>query len=152
MTLGGCVRGSAARTSAFVAVVAASVLACDPAADGPAGSTGEASAIARSAAPGSEPPLGRPAVSASPLVGDGAVEFAIADLVDRLGYDPADVMLVSIDAVEWPTSALGCPQAGQEYEPGPVPGYRVVLQVDDKTYQYHAAAGDTEPFRCLFLD
>jgi hypothetical protein len=90
-----------------------------------------------------------PPVSASPLVGDGAIAFAMTDLVDRLGFDRDEVILESIEAVEWPDTALGCPAVDQEYEPGPVPGYRILLRVDDQTYDYRGAAGSSEPLQCV---
>jgi hypothetical protein len=89
-----------------------------------------------------------PGASDVPLVGDGAVEYAIDDLGTRFGYDAAEITLESIEAVEWPDSALGCPPVEGESEPGPVPGYRIVLTAGDQTYEYHGAAGDSEPLPC----
>jgi hypothetical protein len=127
----------AARRSALIALLATSSLACVPS----DATTPEISLADRT-----------PVVSASPLVGDGAIAFAISDLVDRFGYEPDEVILESIEAVEWPDSALGCRQADHEYDPGPSPGYRIVLTVGDQTYEYHGAAGDSEPFWCSSAD
>lgn len=138
--IGGSVRGAAARRSALIALVAVTALAC---------SFDDAS-VGVPAEPRPSSAFGPQAASASPLVGDGAIAFAI--LADQFGYDTDTVMLESIEAVEWPDSALGCPQVDQEYEASPVPGYRIVLRADDQTYEYHGAAGDSEPVRCFSSD
>jgi hypothetical protein len=93
-------------------------------------------------------PLSSPSASAVPLVGDGAVEYAIDDLGALLGNDPTEITLESIEAVDWPDSTLDCPPVEGESEPGPVPGYRIVLTAAGETYEYHGSAGDSEPMRC----
>lgn len=140
--IGGSVRGAAARRSVLIALVAVTALAC---------SSDDAS-LGVPAEPRPSSALGPQAASASPLVGDGAIAFAITDLADQFGYDTDTVMLESIEAVEWPDSALGCPQVDQEYEASPVPGYRIVLRAGDQSYEYHGAAGDSEPLRCFSSD
>ena len=44
---------------------------------------------------------------------------------------------VSIQAVEWPDAALGCPSPGESYAQVITPGYRVVLEVDGLEYELH---------------
>jgi hypothetical protein len=139
---GGSVGGAATRLSLLAALVAATLLACNP----------DDASLGVSMEPRPTSAIGRQAASASPLVGDGAIAFAITDLADQLGYDTDAVILESIEAVEWPDSTLGCPQVDQESEASPVPGYRIVLRAADQTYEYHGAAGESEPFMCVAPD
>jgi hypothetical protein len=39
--------------------------------------------------------------------------------------------------VEWSDSSLDCPQTGMEYLQVTTPGYRIVLQVNNQSYEYH---------------
>ncbi len=47
-----------------------------------------------------------------------------------------------IDAKKWTDTSLGCPQAGQTYNPGDITGYAITLKVKDQNdqevkYIYH---------------
>ena len=77
-----------------------------------------------------------------------AVAWAKKDLAARLGVSPEGIALVSIDAVEWRDSSLGCPQPGQMYLQVITPGYRFVLRADDATYEYHSARGADQAILC----
>jgi hypothetical protein len=88
-----------------------------------------------------------PAAPAAPS-GDAptAEQDPIADLaVDALAVDlevPQDrIHVVSVTAVNWPDSSVGCPQPGMQYLTVITPGHKVVLKVDERTYAVHEAKG-----------
>lgn len=66
-----------------------------------------------------------------------AVRLAKEDLARRLDVSPEDVQVVSIEAVQWPDTSLGCPQPGMMYAQVITPGFRVLLEAEGETYQYH---------------
>lgn len=69
----------------------------------------------------------------------------LQDLIDRTREDlavrlavPADqISLLEVSAVEWSDSSLDCPQPGMSYLQVITPGYRILLQAKDQTYEYH---------------
>jgi hypothetical protein len=65
------------------------------------------------------------------------VQLAIADLARKLDLAPGEIAVLSVDAVEWPDTSLGCPQPGMMYAQVITPGYRVFLQAEGQTYEYH---------------
>lgn len=75
------------------------------------------------------------------------VALAIADLAGRIGASNEDVLVISSENVTWPNGALGCPKPGSSYTQALVPGYRIALRFDGRTYWYHGAEGG-EPFLC----
>ena len=81
-----------------------------------------------------------PAVSVPPAA-EAAVAAAKADLADRLGMAGEDILVTSIEAVEWSDSSLGCPQPGMMYMQVITPGYRVIMQAQGQAYQYHTDQG-----------
>lgn len=68
------------------------------------------------------------------------VEQAMADLGARLQSSAPVIELVSVEAVEWPDSSMGCPQPGMNYLMVVTPGYLVKLRADGAIYQYHGNA------------
>lgn len=60
-----------------------------------------------------------------------------ADAARRLGQDPARVRVVSLEAVDWPDTSLGCPEQGKFYAQVITPGYRVVVRAGNTDYEYH---------------
>lgn len=66
-------------------------------------------------------------------VSHAAQEFLAA----QTGIDLGAMEVVSIEEVEWPNGALGCPQPGQMYMEVITPGYRVVIEAEGETYQIH---------------
>ena len=60
-----------------------------------------------------------------------------ADLATHASVRPADIAVVQTQAVDWPDSALGCPQPGMGYMQVITPGYRVVLQASGRQFHYH---------------
>ena len=60
------------------------------------------------------------------------------DLSQILGLPVDEITVLSVEAVEWPDSSLGCPQPGMHYLQVVTPGYQILLQAQGKTYTYHA--------------
>lgn len=65
------------------------------------------------------------------------VAQAKEDLARRLSIKVEEIGLVEAKAVEWPDTSLGCPQPGMMYAQVITPGFRVVLEAEAKTYEYH---------------
>jgi hypothetical protein len=71
------------------------------------------------------------------------INLAIADLAQRLGISREQILPDPIDPKKWPDTSLGCPEAGQTYNPGEITGYEITLKVKDqnnqeKKYTYHS--------------
>ena len=66
---------------------------------------------------------------------------AIQNLSDQTGLPPEQVTLVSIEAVEWSDTSLGCPQEGYMYAQVITPGYRIILAAGGDQYEYHTDEG-----------
>ncbi len=63
---------------------------------------------------------------------------AIGDLTARLKIAPETVMVVSVSAVDWPDTSLGCPQPGMFYAQIIVSGYTIILSASGQQVEYHA--------------
>jgi hypothetical protein len=59
------------------------------------------------------------------------------DLAARLDVDPEDIA-VSVVPRTWLDTSLGCPDEGQTYEDARIEGFLFLLEIDEKTYSYHA--------------
>jgi hypothetical protein len=82
------------------------------------------------------------ATEVEPLAGaEQVVQLAQKDLVQRLGLAAEAIQLVSVEAVEWSDTSLGCPQPGMMYAQVITPGFRVVLKAKGQTYEYHTDTG-----------
>jgi hypothetical protein len=66
-------------------------------------------------------------------------ELAVRDLALRLEFDLNKITVVSIESVDWPNSALGCPLPGADYAQVITPGYRIKLEADGEVYTYHTS-------------
>ena len=84
------------------------------------------------------PPTTRPPEAVSPVTGfeaivDAAVKFAAAEL----GVDPAEITVLSVEAVEWRNSCLGVDKLGEMCMDVITPGYRVLLDVNGQEVAVH---------------
>lgn len=72
-----------------------------------------------------------------------AVQLAVATAADLLQVGPEQVVVVSVEPMDWADSALGCPEPGRAYAQVISPGYLVVVStVDDPAeLQIHTDAG-----------
>jgi hypothetical protein len=76
------------------------------------------------------------------------VAAARADLRNRVTtLKDENIRLLSAEEVTWNDGSLGCPEPGMMYTMALVPGYRIVLEADGQTYNYHGAK-DRPPRLC----
>ena len=68
------------------------------------------------------------------------------DLSQLLGISLDEVTVVSVEAVDWPDSSLGCPEPGMMYLQMVTPGYRIVVAGEGEEYAYHT--DHTRAVRC----
>ena len=76
-----------------------------------------------------------------PPEAERAVQLAREDLAQRLNLSPDATRLVSVEAVDWPDTSLGCPQPGMMYAQVITPGFKVVLEAAGEEYEYHTDEG-----------
>jgi hypothetical protein len=74
------------------------------------------------------------------------VDQAKADLAQRLSISVDQIELVEAKAVTWPDASLGCPQPGMLYKQVPEDGALMILQAQERIYEYHSGGS-----RGLFL-
>jgi len=67
-----------------------------------------------------------------------AVSAAQADLARTLNLSEKDISLQKIEAVQWRDSSLGCPKSGHGYLQVITPGFRIWLEAQGRTYEYHS--------------
>jgi predicted small lipoprotein YifL len=79
---------------------------------------------------------------AVPSGSEPLVSQAIANLALRLQVTEAVIQVVSVEAVEWRDTSLGCPQPGMMYAQVVTPGHQIVLQVGENLYMYHTDEGE----------
>lgn len=89
-----------------------------------------------------EAPTPQPDLSPVPPEASRPVEASRQDLARRLGVAIGDVSVVRVEAVEWSDSSLGCPEPGKMYAQVVTPGYKIVLKVRDRIYEYHTDRGE----------
>lgn len=77
-----------------------------------------------------------------PADAQAAIDRALADLSGPQAVDPADIRLISLEAITWPDTSLGC-GAVREDHPGTVHGYRLLFSAGRDRYIYHADQGET---------
>jgi hypothetical protein len=87
--------------------------------------------------PPANPPQPAPAGSGAERV----VQLARQDLAQKLKVSIEAIREVSVEAVEWPDTSLGCPQPGMAYAQVITPGFRVALAAKDQTVEYHSDSG-----------
>lgn len=69
------------------------------------------------------------------------VAAIVADLARELGRAPSDVHVLSLEPVIWRDGSLGCPEPGMFYTQALVPGFRLTLEVDGKSFDYRSGRG-----------
>ncbi len=75
------------------------------------------------------------------ISGEQVEEQARKALANWLGISSEEIEVVKVEEVEWPDTSLGCPEPGMVYAQVIVPGWRVVMRVDDEVYEYHSGRG-----------
>jgi len=87
-------------------------------------------------------PTPEPTEPMPPPEAEQVVRLAVEDLAKRLDLSPEQIRLVSVEAVDWPDTSLGCPEPGMMYAQVITPGYQIALEAAGETYQYHTDTGD----------
>ncbi len=93
-----------------------------------------------------EPTAPKPIPTQTPLMttpvglegSQAAVSAAQADLARTLNLSERDISLQKIEAVQWRDSSLGCPKSGHGYLQMITPGFRIWLEAQGQTYEYHS--------------
>ena len=69
------------------------------------------------------------------------IQQARTDLATKLSVSPDTVAVISSEALDWTDGNLGCKPANSKITPaaGPISGYKIVLAVGDKYYEYHTS-------------
>jgi hypothetical protein len=66
-----------------------------------------------------------------------ALNAAVAHLAALTGLPSSEIHLVSLEAVVWPNTQLGCSPDGVVGAPVMTPGYRIILEAQGQQYEYH---------------
>jgi hypothetical protein len=92
-------------------------------------------------------PISTPSTSGSadqttgiPAEAQEITSLAQKDLAERLGIATDAVKVVSVKAMQWSDTSLGCPKPGMAYATVITPGYKIVLEAEDKMYDYHTGS------------
>jgi hypothetical protein len=87
-----------------------------------------------------DPPSGTITI---PAGAEPIVDTVITDAAAELGISSDDISLVSIKSVDWPDTALGCPQEGGVYAQVITTGYQIEITDGTTTLTYHTDAAGT---------
>ena len=74
-------------------------------------------------------------------VSDPVADLAVDTLASELEVPQDRISVVSVAAVHWPDSSVGCPRPGMSYLTVITPGHMILLKVEDRTYAVHEAKG-----------
>ncbi len=72
-------------------------------------------------------------------IAESMVELSKRDAARRLDVPEDTITLVNLLTLTWPDSSVGCPKPGIDYRDEVMPGYRVVLGIEDETVIYHTS-------------
>ena len=78
-----------------------------------------------------------------------AVQAAQNALAQQMGIDVDQVKVSTFEAVDWPDGCLGIQMPGRMCTQVITPGYRVVLEVDGKSYEFHTDEGGSSVQQAL---
>ena len=92
-------------------------------------------------------PSPTPTVVPTPSPPD-ALALAKAMLISKLGVNSDEVRVVSAEQVEWPSSALGCPEPGVAYLAVIVSGWKFTLAHGDQTFEFHSDESGSNVVDC----
>jgi hypothetical protein len=80
--------------------------------------------------------------SGAPVRQPGSPEDIAAHVVaDQSNRLASDVRILSVDAIDFGDSSLGCPQPGMAYIQVITPGYKVMAALDDQEFDVRIARG-----------
>jgi len=97
------------------------------------------------------PPIGDPGTpDDSPLIDACTMEYpnectataaAVADLAARLDLKEDAITAKTVDSVQWPDACLGVARPDVACAEVITPGYRIILEANARTYEYHTDGG-----------
>jgi len=85
-------------------------------------------------------PAAAPGIAATPALAPDAAAIGAASVdfvAGMLGIAPDTLRIATVEAMNWPDAALGCPQPDMIYAAVITPGYRVVLETADARFVVH---------------
>jgi hypothetical protein len=82
-------------------------------------------------------PAATPTIPVGPRDSIAGTLAARADLAGKLHISESQISVRKIEAVDWRDSSLGCPKSGQGYLQVITPGFRIFLEAQGQTYEYH---------------
>lgn len=83
-----------------------------------------------------------PPAATEPAESGTVVAEVRQDLAERLNITPEEIEVISVEAVDWPDTSLGCPEPGMQYLQVVTPGSRIVLEAQGQQYTYHTGGGN----------
>ena len=105
---------------------------------------GPAATPSQSESPLSTPTASEPTPTAvEPTVPPEAAEVTLVkeDLAQRLSIAVEEIRTVSIKAIDWPDTSLGCPKPNMYYAEVITPGFEIILEAKGQEYAYHTGRG-----------
>jgi hypothetical protein len=94
---------------------------------------------------GSTPTAAPPSI---PAGSQAAVDASVSELARLATVDAGDIAVISVEATDWPDPSLGCPKAGLMYPQMITPGYRIILDAQGTTYEFHTDASGQRVVTC----
>jgi hypothetical protein len=88
------------------------------------------------------------ATSSIPAGSQPAVDAAVSELARQTAMDAGEISVISVEATDWPDPSLGCPKPGLMYPQVITPGYRIVLETQGATYEYHTDTSGQRAVTC----
>jgi hypothetical protein len=76
----------------------------------------------------------------SAFVSNEAAQRAVENLSYQLNLESSAISVLSVQSVQWPDSCLGVQATGIMCSMIVTPGYRIVLEAQDQTYEYHTTS------------
>jgi hypothetical protein len=80
------------------------------------------------------PPSGNAGGGGATGVNQPLIDQALAEVSATTGIPLEELEIVTTEAVEWPSSALGCPMPGQMYLDVITPGFRIEVRAGDELF------------------
>jgi membrane protease subunit HflC len=77
-----------------------------------------------------------------------AVTAARTLLANDLDTEPRGLIIQSTVEIDWPNAAIGCPETDTSYAQVITPGYKMVFEFENETYEVHTSADGTQVARC----
>lgn len=78
-----------------------------------------------------------PTLPSPTAIANQALNIVMQDLARQLNLDLVQINVVSLESVDWPDACLGVTVEGKMCAQVVTPGYRIILEVQGKQYEYH---------------